>query len=89
MFWIVIILMASGLLAWLLVALRRYEHESAAAALEEVERLREAVDALTRRIEHLETIAAADEGLPVPEEIILPSKDSDSLSSGVTPRSRT
>jgi hypothetical protein len=89
MYWIVIVLAASALLAWLLVALRRYEHESAAAALEEVERLRETVDALTGRIEHLEAIAAADERLPVPEEINMTTKDSDSLSSGVTPRSRT
>lgn len=88
MVWIFTILAASGLLAWLLVALRRYEHESAVAALDEVEQLRETIDALTLRVQNLEAIAA-EERLKGPDEIIVPPKEGDSLSSDFTPRIRS
>ncbi len=60
MFWIILALAAGALLAVLLVSLRRYERESAAAALEEVTALREELDAITRRVQALEAIAAGD-----------------------------
>ena len=63
MLWIWTTLLAAALLAWLLIALRRYERESAAAALREAEQLREEFEALAVRVRHLEAIAAADSSL--------------------------
>ncbi len=64
MFFIGIVLVACALLAWLLVSLRRYEHESAAAALEMAAGLKEEMQALRLRIEALEAIAAAGDAPP-------------------------
>ena len=66
MLWIWLILIACALLAGLLVALRRYERESATAALRRVEQLQGEVERLTRRVQHLEAIAA-EEGGPASE----------------------
>ncbi len=66
MFWIGLVLAASALLAWLLVALRRYEHESASAALLEVRSVREELEALRLRVQALEAIAAEDAAGKVP-----------------------
>lgn len=58
MIWIAITLAACALLAWLLATLRRYEHESASAALREVQGMREELEALRLRVQALEAIAA-------------------------------
>jgi len=60
MIWIGIALIASISVLFLLNAARRYEKESAAAALDRVKRLEERADDLERRIENLETIATGD-----------------------------
>ncbi|GIV61709.1 MAG: hypothetical protein KatS3mg044_0575 [Rhodothermaceae bacterium] len=59
MFWVVIVLAATALLAWLLVALRRFEHESATAALDEVRALRAEMEHLEHRVRVLEALAAS------------------------------
>lgn len=84
MIWIVLVLAATAILAWLLSTLRRYEHESAAAALEQVADLREELDRLRLRVQALEAIAAADEEPPLvlPEEPGRATGETDSLSSG-------
>ena len=57
MLWLVLAV-AAGLLAYLLLrAMRGYERESAAAALEEVRRLKEVTENLERRVQNLEAIA--------------------------------
>ncbi|MBT8399425.1 MAG: hypothetical protein KJO98_03020 [Rhodothermia bacterium] len=57
MIWLVLTI-AAGLVAYLLVrASQGYERESAAAALEEVQRLGEVTEDLERRIRNLEAIA--------------------------------
>ena len=61
MVWMVFLIFAVVLAAGLLVALRRYERESASAALREVEALHARIDDLTRRLQNLEAIAAAED----------------------------
>ena len=61
MIWIGIALVASAFVLLLVHAARRYERESAAAALERVKRLEERADDIQRRIENLEAIASGDD----------------------------
>ena len=89
MLWIGQVLIACALLAWLVVASRRYEHESATAALEEVEVLREQLEALQQRVQNLEAIAAEDERLPAPGDVLRDEVKDDAVSSTVRPRLRS
>ena len=84
MIWMVLVLAATAILAWLLSTLRKYEHESAAAALEQVTALREELDRLRLRVQALEAIAAADDEAPLtlPEEPERAADGPDSVSSG-------
>ncbi|WP_456427483.1 hypothetical protein [Rhodocaloribacter sp.] len=84
MIWMALVLAATAILAWLLSTLRKYEHESAAAALEQVTALREELDHLRLRVQALEAIAAADEEAPLtlPEEPERAAGGPDSVSSG-------
>ncbi len=83
MTWIVLVLAATAILAWLLTALRSYERESASAALEEAAALREELEHLRLRVQALEAIAAADEEppLPLPDDIEPITGETDSVSS--------
>jgi len=83
MFLIGLVLIACALLAWLLVALRRYEHESAAAALKTVNDLQDELGALRLRVESLEAIAAAEESIIQPDTLV------ESVSSPEHPRIRS
>jgi len=88
MIWISISLVAVVLAGWLLKALYRYEHESATAALEEVQRLNGELAKLTIRIEVLEAIAvAADNREDALERGRSSDVEEESLS--LRPRSRT
>jgi len=87
MIWMALVLAATAILAWLLSTLRKYEHESATAALEQVTALREELDRLRLRVQALEAIAAADEELPpvLPEEPERVVGEPDSVSSSRRP----
>lgn len=63
--WLVFTLFAAMLVAFLLTALRRYERESAATALRELEEFRTELDRLTERVQTLEAIAAEPDSLDV------------------------
>lgn len=58
MIWFLLFLLATGLVVALVLALRKFERESAAVALAETQALRAEVASLGARIEALEAIAA-------------------------------
>ena len=77
MIWILVFLVACTLLVLLLRVQHWYEKESAVAAMKEVALLQESVEALTRRIESLETIVTEDKDLisEAPQAISLKEKE--------------
>ncbi len=74
-FWIIPVLVAAGILSWILIrALKQYENESAAAAHKKVSVLEDRLNNLQERLETLEAIESyslldAESGKEIPDSV--------------------